>query len=106
MNLELNDMKAEALARELSHLIENDRYPLSPRIVALKEILGMLRPEPARPAPLPPRRHTCRRATGGIVGEVRLYRRTLRRISARQNAVRASQRFRVKGLASAWPSSF
>jgi hypothetical protein len=57
MNLELNDMKAEALARELSHLIENDRYPLSPRIVALKEILGMLRPEPARPAPLPPRRH-------------------------------------------------
>ena len=30
--------------------------PLSPRIVALKEILGMLRPEPERP-PLPPRRH-------------------------------------------------
>ena len=57
MNLELNDMKAEALARELSHLIENDRYPLSPRIVALKEILGMLRSEPARPAPLPPRPH-------------------------------------------------
>ena len=56
MNLELNDMKAEALARELSHLIENDRYPLSPRIVALKEILGQLRPEPER-QPLPPRRH-------------------------------------------------
>ncbi len=57
MNLELSDVQAEALSRELSHLIENDRYPLSPRIVALKEILGMLRPEPARAAPLPPRRH-------------------------------------------------
>jgi hypothetical protein len=44
MNLELNDMKAEALAGELSLLIENDRYPLSPRIGALKEILGKLRP--------------------------------------------------------------
>jgi hypothetical protein len=54
MNLELNDVQAEALARELSRLIENDRYPLSPRIVVLREILGKLRPEPARPAPLPP----------------------------------------------------
>jgi len=57
MNLELNDVQAEALSRELSHLIENDRYPLSPRIVALKEILGMLRPEPARLTPQPPRQH-------------------------------------------------
>jgi hypothetical protein len=31
--------------------------PLSPRIVALKEILRKLRPEPAREAPLPPPRH-------------------------------------------------
>jgi hypothetical protein len=36
MNLELNDVQAEALAREISHLIENDLYPLSPRIVALR----------------------------------------------------------------------
>jgi hypothetical protein len=51
-HLELNDVQAEALARELSHLIENDRYPLSPRIVALKEILGQLRPSRTRaPAP-------------------------------------------------------
>jgi hypothetical protein len=35
---------------------QNDRYPLSPRIVALREILGMLRPGPER-EPLPPRRH-------------------------------------------------
>jgi hypothetical protein len=41
----------------LVRLNRNDRYPLSPRIVALKEILGQLRPEPARPEPLPARRH-------------------------------------------------
>ena len=57
MNLELNDEQAEALIRELHNIIQNDRYPLSPRIVALKEILGQLRPEPARPSPLPPLRN-------------------------------------------------
>jgi hypothetical protein len=57
MHLELTDEQTEALIRELSHTIDGDRYPLSPRIVALKEILGQLRPEPARPAPLPQRRH-------------------------------------------------
>jgi hypothetical protein len=57
MNLELTDEQAEALIRELSLIIEYDRYRLSPHIRALKEILGMLRPEPARPAPMPPRRH-------------------------------------------------
>ena len=57
MNLELNEVRAEVLTRELHSIIQNDRYPLSPRIVVLKEILGMLRPEPARAAPPPPRRH-------------------------------------------------
>ena len=56
MNLELTDEQTEALIRELSRIIDGDRYPLSPRIVALKEILGQLRPEPER-EPLPPRRH-------------------------------------------------
>ena len=56
MNLELTDAQKEALIRELSQIVQNDRYPLSPRIVALKEILGQLRPEPVR-EPLPPRRH-------------------------------------------------
>jgi hypothetical protein len=50
MNLELNDVQAEVLIRELRSIIRNDRYPLSPRIVTLKDILGMLRPEPARSA--------------------------------------------------------
>ena len=56
MHLELTDEQTEALIRELSLIIDGDRYPLSPRIVVLKEILGMLRPEPAC-EPLPPRRH-------------------------------------------------
>jgi hypothetical protein len=47
MNLELTDEQTEALIRELHSIIQNDRYPLSPRIVALKEILAKLRPEQA-----------------------------------------------------------
>ena len=53
MNLELSDVQAKVLIRELHSIIQNDRYPLSPRVVALKEILGQLQPEPAR-EPLPP----------------------------------------------------
>ena len=56
MNLELTDEQTEALIRELSLIIEYDRYRLSPRIRVLKDILGQLRPEPAREAPLPPPR--------------------------------------------------
>jgi hypothetical protein len=56
MNLEPTDEQTEALIRELSLTIEYDRYRLSPHIRALKEILGQLRPKPAR-EPLPPRRH-------------------------------------------------
>ena len=56
MNLDLTDEQTEALTLELSQIVQNDRYPLSPRIVALKEILGQVRPEPER-EPLPPRRH-------------------------------------------------
>jgi hypothetical protein len=48
MHLELTD--------ELSQIIDGDRYPSVPAFVALKEILGQLRPEPER-EPLPLRRH-------------------------------------------------
>ena len=54
MKLELNDVQTQALIQELDHIVRNDRYPLSPRIVTLKEILGMLRPEPARSAAAAP----------------------------------------------------
>jgi hypothetical protein len=56
MNAELTDEQMEALIRELSQIIDNDRYPFSPRLRVLKEILGKLRPEPVREPP-PPLRH-------------------------------------------------
>jgi hypothetical protein len=55
MHLDLTDEQTEALIRELSLIIEYDRYRLSPHIRALKAILGQLRPEAER-EPLPPRR--------------------------------------------------
>jgi hypothetical protein len=63
MNLDLNDLQTEALIPELSNIVRNDRYPFSPRIVALKEILGQLQPEAER-EPLPPRRHYEPRSRG------------------------------------------
>jgi hypothetical protein len=69
MNLELTDEQTEALIRELSLIIDGDRYPLSPRIVVLKEILGKLRPEPERPVPLPRDGITSGRAGGGMHGD-------------------------------------
>ena len=56
MHLDLTDEQTAALIRELSNIIQNDRYPLSPRIVTLREILGQLRPEPVR-EPAPPPKH-------------------------------------------------
>jgi hypothetical protein len=42
-----------SLTRLLSNTIDNDRFPLLPRILILKTILGKIRPEPT-PEPLPP----------------------------------------------------
>jgi hypothetical protein len=53
MNLDLTDDEAAALTQELHEIVENDRYPFSPRIRTLKAILAKLRPEPVR-IPLPP----------------------------------------------------
>jgi hypothetical protein len=53
MMLDLTDEETDALARLLSRTIDNDRYPLSPRIQILKGILEKIRPEPAR-EPLQP----------------------------------------------------
>jgi hypothetical protein len=61
MHLELTDEQTEALIRELSQIVQNDRYPLSPRIVALKEILGQLRPEPGPETPVPEWRRRAER---------------------------------------------
>ena len=53
---DLTEEETEALARLLSRTIDDDRYPLSPRIQLLKGILAKIQPEPAR-EPLPPLKH-------------------------------------------------
>jgi hypothetical protein len=52
-HLDLTDEEAAALTQELHEIVENDRYPFSPRIRTLRAILAKLRPEPVR-KPLPP----------------------------------------------------
>ena len=53
VNLDLSHDEAAALIREHHDIVESDKFPFSPRIRTLREILGKLRPEPAR-EPLPP----------------------------------------------------
>jgi hypothetical protein len=47
-HLDLADDEAAALTQELHDIVENDRYPFSPRIQTLRAILAKLRPEPVR----------------------------------------------------------
>jgi hypothetical protein len=54
MNLDLTDEETAALLRELDHIIDGDRYFLSPRIRALTAIRDKLRPPPGSREPLPP----------------------------------------------------
>jgi hypothetical protein len=44
MKFDLSDEQAAALTEELSDIIENNRWPFSPRIWMLKSILAKLRP--------------------------------------------------------------
>jgi hypothetical protein len=53
MNLQLNDEQAPLLLRELDQIIDGDRYFLSPRIQALREIRALIKPYPERPPPSP-----------------------------------------------------
>ena len=53
MDLHLTHDQVDLLVAELDRIIENDRYPLSPRITALREIRAMLKPYPAQPAAAP-----------------------------------------------------
>jgi hypothetical protein len=55
MHLDLTDEETAALTQEPYQVVENDRYPFSPRIRTLSAVLNKLRPEPVR-EPLPPRR--------------------------------------------------
>jgi hypothetical protein len=63
MSLELDEEQTAALIKELSDITENDKYPFSPRIRMLREILSKLRPEPVcKPLP-PPQYYATLRAT-------------------------------------------
>jgi hypothetical protein len=55
MMLDLTDEETDALARLLSRTIDDDRYPLSPRVQTLRGILAQLRPEPVREPSPPPK---------------------------------------------------
>jgi hypothetical protein len=54
--LDLTEEETDALAGLLRRTIDDDRYPLSPRIQMLKAILAKIRSEPER-KPLPPLKH-------------------------------------------------
>ena len=56
MLLDLSDEQAAALERELTAIIDGDRYFLSPRVQMLREILNLIRAEPKR-EPLPEPKH-------------------------------------------------
>jgi hypothetical protein len=65
MMLDLTDEETAALAGLLSRTIDNDRYPLSPRVQTLKAILGKIRPKPAREPLPPPKVYAPPRANAG-----------------------------------------
>jgi hypothetical protein len=48
MTLDLTDAETDALVTLLRRAINDDRFPLLPRIQTLKGILGKIRPEPVR----------------------------------------------------------
>ena len=53
MHLDLSDDETAALTRLLRKAIDEDRFPLSPRIRLLQDILDRLDPPPARETPPP-----------------------------------------------------
>jgi hypothetical protein len=60
-HLDLSAEEAAALVALLTRTIDGDRYPLSPRVRTLKDILAKLKPEPVR-EPLPPKVYAPPRA--------------------------------------------
>jgi hypothetical protein len=56
MDLRLTDDQAALLLAELDRLIEDDRYPLSARVRALREIRALLKPYTERPPAPPPQK--------------------------------------------------
>jgi hypothetical protein len=65
MTVDLSDPETDALATLLRRTIDNDRFPLSPRIQTLKAILGKIRPDPVREPLPPPKVYAAPRASAG-----------------------------------------
>jgi hypothetical protein len=63
---DLKEEETGALAKLLSRTIDDDRYPLSPRIQNLKDILAKIRPEPVREPLLPPKVYAPPRASPAV----------------------------------------
>jgi hypothetical protein len=63
MMLDLDDHETEALAGLLRRTIDDDHYPLSPRVQTLKAILAKIQPEPIQEPLPPPKRYAPPRAT-------------------------------------------
>jgi hypothetical protein len=59
MHLELTDEQSAALIRELDHIVDRDRFFLSPRIKMLREIRAMIQPYPEQLRKPPPRTSTA-----------------------------------------------
>ena len=55
--LPLSAYEKVALTAALKRLIDEDRYPLSPRLQTLTAILARLQPPKPAVVPLPPRKH-------------------------------------------------
>ena len=67
MTLDLSAEETEALARLLRNAIQDDRFPLSPRVKTWQAILDKIEPPPPR-QPLPPRSITSRRGRAAAAG--------------------------------------
>jgi hypothetical protein len=65
MNLDLTDEESAALLRELDHIIDGDRYFLSPRIRTLTAIRDNIRPPPVREPLLARKTYAPPRAKAG-----------------------------------------
>jgi hypothetical protein len=63
MTLDLSGEETAALSQELHDIVENDRYPFSPRIRTLRGILAKIRQEPTLPPLPPPKVYAPPRAT-------------------------------------------
>jgi hypothetical protein len=54
MNLDVTNDEARALATHLRNVIENDRFPLAPRLAPFTAVLAKLDPSTPKPEPPPP----------------------------------------------------